>query len=473
MPIHRTRLTLALCASAVATAAVTILSTAAPARADVPLGIYSLSTARDNPVTSKDERLANIRNYDFISGYTLRVSWNDLEPASGQYNFAVIDSAIQTLAPLGQGLSLEILAGDEPAYVLANASSTYIDHRGGVNPVPWDTFTQQRQAALYSALGSHVVQGAGAPHALNQDPTLKSIAAGAAGLNYGVRDLNGAIRSHPEYTQQRYIDAVVSGVSASAAAFPNDTTFLPFFAFTDNQPGEPVDEQIIDRLAPLYNGPGETKLDFFVENLSDNGPLPAPNGMGAGSNLADWVRLGGDTMMQPLDSWLGHPADRDAQLGSENPATGIQLAYDNYGTRFFELYITDIDGAVAGVLDAAGRPLLADLRQWSDTLTAPLADFNRDGKADAADLVLWRSGLGVTNATIALGDADNNQRVDGADFLHWQLQAGATVAATAPVPEGTAALLALQSLIALLMIAPFSRDAKVRRSGARGGRSSR
>jgi hypothetical protein len=316
-----------------------------------------------------------------------------------------------------------------------------------VNPVPWDSFTQQRQVALYSALGSHVVQGVGAAHALNQDPTLKSIAAGAAGLNYGVRDLNGAIRANPGYTQQRYIDAVASGVAASASAFPNDVNFLPFFAFNDNQPGEPVDEQIINRLAPLYNGSGQPKLDFFVENLSDNGPLPAPNGMGAGSNLADWVRLGGDTMMQALDSWLGHSADRDLQLASENPATGIELAYDNYGTRFFELYITDIDGAVAGARDAAGRPLLTDLRQWSDALTAPLADFNRDGKADAADLVLWRGGYGTKDAAISLGDADNNQRVDGADFLHWQLQAGAGVG-TLPVPESTAAILIVQALLA-------------------------
>jgi hypothetical protein len=417
---------------------IVIISLTSPAsvRADVPIGIYTLSTARDNPLSTKDERLGNIRDYDFVSGYTLRVSWSDLEPTSGQYNFGVIDSAIQTLAPLGQGLSLEIMSNDEPAYVLANASETYLDHRGGVTPAPWDGFTQQRQAALYSALGSHVVTGVGAPHALSVDPTLKSISAGGAGLNFGVRDLNGAIRGLPDYTQQRYIDAVATGVAASAAAFPSDVNFLPFFAFTDGQPGEPVDEQIIDRLGPLYNGPGEPKLDFFVENLSDNGPLPAPNGMGAGSNLADWVRLGGDTMMQPLDSWLNHDGGRDVQLASENPATGIGLAYDAYGTRFFEIYISDIDGAVAGAVDAAGRPLLDDLRQWGATLTAPLADFNRDGVADADDLVLWRTGLGATNATISLGDADNNQRVDGADFLRWQQQqAGGQAATAAVVPE--------------------------------------
>src|SRR5438128_1589698 len=85
------------------------------ARADAPVGIYALGSARDNPLSTKDERLAGIRNYDFVSGFTLRVNWNDLEPTPGQYNFGVIDSAIQTLAPLGQGLSLELMLSDEPA----------------------------------------------------------------------------------------------------------------------------------------------------------------------------------------------------------------------------------------------------------------------------------------------------------------------------------------------------------------------
>jgi hypothetical protein len=58
--------------------------------------------------------------------------------------------------------------------------------------------------------------------------------------------------------------------------------------------------------------------------------------MGTGNNLNDWAEAGGSTMMHALDSWLAHPADRDAQLDSLNPATGISLANSLYGTRFFE-----------------------------------------------------------------------------------------------------------------------------------------
>src|SRR6478735_12614562 len=143
--------------------------------ADVSRGIYVLGSANNILNTPQDERLAGIRTYDFVSGFTMRVFWSDLETSQGQYNFSVIDSAIQTLAATGRGLNLEIFTGEEPAYVLVGASATYIDHRGGVNPAPWDSFAQQRHAALFAALASHVVTVGGNSHPLNQDSTLRSI----------------------------------------------------------------------------------------------------------------------------------------------------------------------------------------------------------------------------------------------------------------------------------------------------------
>src|SRR6188474_2109518 len=86
--------------------------------ADVSRGIYSLGAAINNVNTPQDERLAGIRTYDFVSGFTMRVFWSDLETSQGQYNFSVIDSAIQMLATTGRGLNLEIFTGEEPAYVL-------------------------------------------------------------------------------------------------------------------------------------------------------------------------------------------------------------------------------------------------------------------------------------------------------------------------------------------------------------------
>src|SRR6185503_16485957 len=104
------------------------------------------------------------------------------------------------------------------------------------------SFAQQRHAALFAALASHVVTVAGNSHPLNQDSTLRSIDTAPAGLNFGVRDLNSGIRNHPDYTQQKYIDAVADGVQNAAIQFPNDTNSWAFFGFNDAKPGTPVDE---------------------------------------------------------------------------------------------------------------------------------------------------------------------------------------------------------------------------------------
>jgi hypothetical protein len=432
--------------------AVCFLSVRAARGVDLPRGIYALGAARDFTNTPQDDRLSGIRTYDFVSGFTMRVFWSDLEASQGQYNFSVIDAAIQTLAATGRGLNLEIFTGEEPAYVLSGASATYVDHRGGTNVVPWDSFAQQRHTALFAALASHVVTVGGNSHPLSQDATLRSLDTAPVGLNFGVRDINSGIRSHPEYTQQRYIDAVVNGVYNAAIQFPNDTASLAFFGFTDGQPGTPVDEQIIGRLAPLYNGPGQSKLDFFIENLSDDGPVPLSSGTGTGSNLVDWVNAGGETMMQALDSWLQHSLDREPQLDSHNPATGIDLAFGHYGTRFFELYVADLDGAANGALDAAGRPLLNDLRFWNSRLTAAdlPGDYNFNGAVDAADYVMWRKHL---NDSESLPN-DDTVGVQADDYVRWRSKFGQAASASAlgvgaesTVPEPAAVVVMVMYLI--------------------------
>lgn len=79
------------------------------------------------------------------------------------------------------------------------------------------------------------------------------------------------------------------------------------------------------------------------------------------------------------------------------------------------------------------------------------ADFNDDGKVNAADLATWKQAFGATH----LGDADNDNDTDGADFLIWQQQYGSgglSVAAASAVPEPTSALTAVVATIAIVRL---------------------
>ena len=85
------------------------------------------------------------------------------------------------------------------------------------------------------------------------------------------------------------------------------------------------------------------------------------------------------------------------------------------------------------------------------------ADFNRDRSVDAADLALWRTGIGMAaGAGKHDGDANNDGAVDGGDFLLWQSQVGTTapgaheLVSTVPEPATCGWWAGLPAMAALL-----------------------
>jgi len=77
---------------------------------------------------------------------------------------------------------------------------------------------------------------------------------------------------------------------------------------------------------------------------------------------------------------------------------------------------------------------------------APSADFDGDGTVDGDDLGWWRTAFGSGNLIIYPGvDGDGDGDADGSEFLAWQRQlgSGALLAASAPVPEPRALIVAL------------------------------
>ncbi len=344
-------------------------ATARPAAAPFPppRGIYALGTARDNPATTQDERLDGIRGYDFVAGFTLRLFWRDIDDGRGGYRFEVIDEALRRTAAMGQRINLEILQAP-PEAVVAAATGTYVDERGERTPVPWDPALRQAHERLMGALSRHVP--AGTRVALADSPGIAAIDNSVPGFSQGFRDINRRLRDSPLYDHQSCIDAALAAVDTGRRAFPRHVGYVAFFAFDDGLGAERVDQLLIREWDIRYNRPGRPALALFIENLSDVGPLPLTSSIGTGDNLLDWSDRGGPTMMQALTSWMQPFTGSPQAVASRNPATGIALAEGAYGTSFFELYVTDLDHAAAGGLDAQGRPIAEDLRHWNAVLLA-------------------------------------------------------------------------------------------------------
>jgi dienelactone hydrolase len=332
-------------------------------------GLFALGTARDDPATPQDERLLGIRDYDFVSGFTLRLVWRDVDDGRGAYRFEVIDEALRRTAALGQRINLEVLPLP-PAAVVAAAAQTYVDARGEVTPVPWDPALRQAHERFMAALAGHVPPGTGIP--LAATPGIAAVDNSIPGFSQGFRDIDGRLRASPFYDREACLDAVLAAVDTGRRAFPRHLGYVAFFAFDDGLGAERVDQLVIRELDVRYNQPGRPSLAFFAENLSDRGPLPQAAGVGPGNNLRDWVDRGGTTMMQALTSWIQPFTGPPDAVASRNPSTGIALAEGTYATGFVELYGADLDYAAAGGLDAQGRPVVEGLRYWNQLLRGAL-----------------------------------------------------------------------------------------------------
>jgi hypothetical protein len=383
------------------------------AGSSAPHGIFSLGSAQDALGTPVDERLSNIRTYDFVRGDTLRILWRDIEPSPGLYEFEVCEQAIAVLHPLGLRLSIEVIPS-VPAHVLAAANETYVDFDGQMSPVPWDGPTLAAWREVHRRLGEHVFDdGSGFVGPLAEHPALEAVSAAIPGMN-GVRDPGGNLVGLASYSRALLVGAVLEAVDGSRDAFPTSYGFVPFFAMDDGEGSTRLDEDLIIALDAAYNVAGQPSLGFFVENLSDAFPTVASQ---QGMNMAEWAARGGYSMMQALTGWVHpFPASRAPLVASMNPATGIALAHGMFGTRFFELYVGDLDAAAAGALDVSGAPVVDALREWALVLASPPSgcpgDADGNGGVDFADITATLAAWGLSGPA---GDADQDGDVDFAD----------------------------------------------------------
>ena len=144
-------------------------------------------------------------------------------------------------------------------------------------------------------------------------------------------------------------------------------------------------------------------------------------------------------------------------------ATGMlaTLTIDTTGlsSGTFPLVLTGVASAIGpnnntSLNDSSGTPIPLTITNGAIMVsTLPLADFNHNGIADAADYTIWRDSLGQTGPGLA-ADVDGNNVVDQADYNIWKTQFGFTtgsgsgasagrLSAGGAVPEPSACLLAI------------------------------
>jgi hypothetical protein len=146
-----------------------------------------------------------------------------------------------------------------------------------------------------------------------------------------------------------------------------------------------------------------------------------------------------------------------------------------FGDSFDILNWTTLAGEFSSLQLPALNGLRWDVSQLHTTgvlAVAPMfeADFDGNGRVEAADRAAWQLGFGSTSAHRADGDATNDGQVDGTDFLIWQRQLGSGASATSSttvVPEPAAALLAA------IAFSPFPRRRTARARGKCGFSSAR
>ncbi|HEX6962141.1 MAG TPA: hypothetical protein VF175_09760 [Lacipirellula sp.] len=159
-------------------------------------------------------------------------------------------------------------------------------------------------------------------------------------------------------------------------------------------------------------------------------------------NDGQWHRVTFDVMPTDFIDTFGNSIDPPDPAAALANVTHLRL-FHNPASRQF------VGEAVSGSFNLDN--ILAE-----GVATADDADFDDDGDVDGRDFLVWQRNL-ASGTQHDQGDADFNEVVDAADLEVWNEQFSAAVPPIAPIPEPTAAVLALMGA-ALLLRRPAARQ---------------
>jgi len=291
-------------------------------------------------------RDANIRPYDYVAGYALRVDWGTMEPAQDQFDFAIIDWNVRKLAAAGKKLSV-LLINTDPAWIAQTSGVTsWTDSSLGRNrAVPWDSFLLTRFEIFLHALAEHTIDGV----KFKDHPVLTVVNAGLPGANLAIRDPSPVtLRSMPSYSRANLTNAVLESLRATVLNFPSQFVQIGFWPVTDSQATPSLWEDLRQAILTEFDGVTRPRVGFWMENLSSSRPVPGQDPLTGRPNTT----FGGPLFLsqsntwanfQALTSWCAPFNNYNSNVANSAPADGMLYALTNYGSTYFELYVADID----------------------------------------------------------------------------------------------------------------------------------
>lgn len=316
-----------------------------------PRGIFVLDGAQGTAHTtpwgaSTPLRDANIRDLPHVSGFALRVRWNEVESPTGpgEYDFAILENALAKL-PAGQRLSLIVV--DEPAYIADTSGVTtwQLEPQGTPGakkrPVPWDPYLRERRRALLKAMAAHRIDGV--PFA--QQARLSVLNPYLPGGHTGLRDPQGkALHDMVGYSKEVLLATVQDELRTLQHEFPGKFVHLGFWPIQDW-------EYLQSELLEEFNGSTKPRVGFFMESLAasrSSAGVDPYSGIPVSAFGAPLVAARDATWnaFQMLGNWTrpfsnGHVAN----TVNGTPSDAIEYAYSPalYGAEYSEVYVNDID----------------------------------------------------------------------------------------------------------------------------------